>query len=83
MLSVAQESGRVRCTTRHLFINTDADKIIVTEVGPHPSDGLPPISYEAGGMENAAIRRAVWDIFEGGEAAFRERARRLRVCLDR
>ena len=32
---------------------------------------------------NAAIRKAVCDILEGGEAAFRERARRLRVRLDR
>jgi hypothetical protein len=37
----------------------------------------------AGGLENASIRKAVCDILEGGEAAFRERARRLRVRLDR
>jgi AAA domain, putative AbiEii toxin, Type IV TA system len=67
----------------NLVINTDADQIIVAEAGPHPSGGLPPISYVAGGLENAAIRRAVCDILEGGEAAFRERARRLRVRLDR
>lgn len=67
----------------NLVINTDADQIIVAEAGPHPFGGLPPISYEAGGLENAAIRKAVCDILEGGEAAFRERARRLRVRLDR
>lgn len=67
----------------NLVINTDADQIIVAEAGPHPSGGLPPISYEAGGLENAAIRKAVCDILEGGEAAFRERARRLRVRLER
>lgn len=67
----------------NLVINTDADQIIVAEAGPHPSGGLPPISYVAGGVENAAIRKAVCDILEGGEAAFRERARRLRVRLDR
>lgn len=67
----------------NLVINTDADQIIVAESGPHPSGGLPPISYVAGGLENAAIRKAVCDILEGGEAAFRERARRLRVRLDR
>lgn len=67
----------------NLVINTDADQIIVAEAGPHPSGGLPPISYIAGGLENAAIRKAVCDILEGGEAAFRERARRLRVRLDR
>ena len=67
----------------NLVINTDADQIIVAESGPHPSGGLPTISYVAGGMENAAIRKAVCDILEGGEAAFRARARRLRVYLDR
>ncbi|MER8671233.1 AAA family ATPase [Mesorhizobium sp. M1156] len=67
----------------NLVINTDADQIIVAEAGPHPAGGLPPISYVAGGLENAAIRKAVCDILEGGEAAFRERARRLRVRLDR
>lgn len=67
----------------NLVINTDADQIIVAEAGPHPSGGLPPISYVAGGLENASIRKAVCDILEGGEAAFRERARRLRVRFDR
>ncbi len=67
----------------NLVINTDADQIIVAEAGPHPSGGLPPISYVAGGLEDAAIRKAVCDILEGGEAALRERARRLRVRLDR
>lgn len=67
----------------NLVINTDADQVIVAEAGPHPSGGLPPISYMAGGLENAGIRKAVCDILEGGEAAFRERARRLRVRLDR
>jgi len=67
----------------NLVINTDADQIIVAEAGQHPSGGLPPISYVSGGLENAAIRKSVCDILEGGEAAFRERARRLRVRLDR
>lgn len=67
----------------NLVINTDADQIIVAEAGPHLSGGLPPISYVAGGLEDAAIRKVVCDILEGGEAAFRERSRRLRVRLDR
>lgn len=67
----------------NLVINTDADQIIVAEVGPHHMGGLPPITYNAGGLENTAIRKAVCDILEGGEAAFRERARRLRVRLER
>lgn len=67
----------------NLVINTDADQIIVADAGPHPSGGLPSINYMAGGLENASIREAVCNILEGGEAAFRERARRLRVRLDR
>ncbi|MER9489665.1 AAA family ATPase [Mesorhizobium sp. M0563] len=85
-LFIAAKSKRQVIIVTHnanLVINTDADQIIVAEAGPHPSGGLPPISYVAGGLENAAIRKAVCDILEGGEAAFRERARRLRVRLDR
>lgn len=67
----------------NLVINTDADQIIVASAGPHPSGGLPPITYMAGGLESATIRKAVCDILEGGETAFRERARRLRVRLER
>ncbi len=67
----------------NLVINTDADQIIVAECGPHPSGGLPPITYKAGGLEDEHIRRAVCNILEGGDEAFRERARRLRVRLDR
>jgi hypothetical protein len=39
--------------------------------------------YVAGGLEDADIRKAVCDILEDGEDAFRERARRLRVRLER
>lgn len=67
----------------NLVINTDADQIILANAGPHPAGGLPPITYKAGGLENAEIRKAVCDILEGGEEAFRERSRRLRVRLDR
>ena len=67
----------------NLVINTDADQIIIAEAGPHPHGSLPPIAYSAGGLEEEGIRKAVCDILEGGEDAFRERARRLRVRLDR
>lgn len=67
----------------NLVINTDADQIIIAESGPHPQGALPPITYKSGGLENAEIRKAVCDILEGGEGAFRERARRLRVRLER
>jgi AAA domain, putative AbiEii toxin, Type IV TA system len=67
----------------NLVINTDADQIIIAESGPHPHGALPPITYYAGGLEEENIRSAVCNILEGGEDAFRERARRLRVRLDR
>jgi len=67
----------------NLVINTDADQIIVASAGPHSAGGLPPITYVAGGLESADIRKSVCEILEGGEAAFRERARRLRVRLER
>lgn len=67
----------------NLVINTDADQIIIAEAGPHPTGGLPLITYVSGGLEDASIRQAVCNILEGGEEAFRERARRLRVRLER
>lgn len=67
----------------NLVVNTDADQVIVASVGPHRPGELPPISYMSGGLESSHIRRAVCDILEGGERAFQERARRLRVYLDR
>jgi len=67
----------------NLVINTDADQIIIADAGSHPHGFLPPISYRSGGLENADIRKAVCDILEGGEGAFQERARRLRVRLER
>lgn len=67
----------------NLVINTDADQIIVAEAGPHADGGLPFITYQAGGLEDVDMRKAICDILEGGEHAFRERARRLRVRLTR
>jgi hypothetical protein len=67
----------------NLVVNTDADQVIVAQAGPHPPGELPPITYLSGGLESANIRKAVCDILEGGERAFQERARRLRVKLER
>lgn len=67
----------------NLVVNTDADQVIIADAGPHPAGGLPLITYSAGGIEDSGIRKAVCDILEGGEEAFRERARRIRVRLDR
>jgi ABC-type hemin transport system ATPase subunit len=85
-LFVAAKSKRQVIMVTHnanLVINTDADQIIIANAGPHPAGGLPSITYVAGGLEEAHIRKAVCDILEGGEDAFRERARRLRVRLER
>lgn len=67
----------------NLVVNTDADQIIVAQSGAHVPGHLPPITYTSGGLEVAKIRKLVCDILEGGEEAFRERARRLRVRLER
>jgi energy-coupling factor transporter ATP-binding protein EcfA2 len=67
----------------NLVINTDADQIIVATAGTHAAGRLPPMTYTSGGLEDASIRRSVCDILEGGERAFKERARRLRVRLQR
>lgn len=67
----------------NLVVNTDADQVIIAEAGPHAPGQLPPISYISGGLEDPFIRKQVCGILEGGERAFKERARRLRVRLDR
>ncbi len=67
----------------NLVINTDADQIIIANAENHTRGELPEITYFSGGLENGEIRKAVCDILEGGEIAFRERARRLRVRLER
>ena len=64
---------------RTRVINTDTDQIIVAKASPHSSGYLSPISYVAGGLENAAIGKADCDILEGGEVAFRDRPRYLRL----
>jgi predicted ATPase len=67
----------------NLIVNTDADQIIVASAGSHRRGKLPKISYIAGGLEDRKIRQNVCEILEGGERAFRDRARRLRVHLPR
>ena len=67
----------------NLVVNTDADQIIVAHAGPQPVEGLPAFTYRSGGLDEAEIRKVVCDILEGGERAFRDRARRLRIALER
>jgi hypothetical protein len=67
----------------NLVVNTDADQVIVASAGPHRSDDRPEIAYQGGGLEDLGIRREVCEILEGGQEAFIERAKRLRVPLRR
>lgn len=67
----------------NLVVNTDADQIIIAEAGPHALGGLPPITYHGAGLDDRDIRAEVCEILEGGEPAFQDRARRLRVKMDR
>jgi len=53
--------------------------VVVATCGPHRPGELPEITYQSGGLENAEMRKQVCEILEGGEAAFKDRARRLRV----
>lgn len=63
----------------NLVVNTDAEQVIVASCGPHKKGQLPDINYLSGGLENPEIREKVCEILEGGEEAFQERAKRLRV----
>ncbi len=65
----------------NLVVNTDADQVIVAQCGPHRPGQLPVITYDCGSLENPRIRQHVCDILEGGERAFKERAKRLRVSI--
>lgn len=65
----------------NLVVNTDADQVIVASVGAHRAGRLPEITYISGGLENPVIRKEVCEILEGGQHAFEERARRLRIRL--
>lgn len=80
---VAKQRRQILIVTHNanLVVNTDADQVIVANCGPHRPGQLPLISYDCGALENPRIRRHVCDILEGGERAFKERAKRLRVRI--
>lgn len=65
----------------NLIVNADAEQVVIASCGPHESGGLPRLSYESGGLEDPHIRAQVCNILEGGQRAFLERAKRLRVDL--
>ncbi len=79
----AKERRQIIVVTHNanLVVNADADQIIVAEAGEHEPGKLPEIKYISGGLEDQYIRGKVCQILEGGENAFRERAKRLRIVL--
>lgn len=65
----------------NLVVNTDADQIILAEVGTSKGQGLPRISYRSGSLDQEETRSFVREVLEGGEQAFKDRARRLRIAM--
>ena len=65
----------------NLVVNTDAEQVIVASCISHQQNQLPEIDYVSGSLENPEIRKKVCEILEGGERAFKERAKRLRVSM--
>jgi len=65
----------------NLVVNTDVDQVIVAHCESVEEGKLPTLSYQSGGLEEFAIRQSVCLVLEGGEEAFRQRARRLGIEL--
>jgi hypothetical protein len=63
----------------NLVVNTDSDQVIVASGTRESAEGLPRISYLAGGLEDSRIRQLICGLLEGGEEAFRRRGRRYGV----
>ena len=63
----------------NLVVNTDVDQVIVARRGRLEEGRLPELHYLAGGLEDPTVRTNVCDVLEGGEEAFRQRARRLHI----
>lgn len=63
----------------NLVVNTDVDQVIVARCDSLEEGKLPRLSYVSGGLEDPIIRKAVCLVLEGGEEAFRQRARRLHI----
>ena len=57
LFQAAKRTRQVIMVTHNanLVVNTDADQIIVADVGPHTGTGLPPITYRSGGLDEAPI----------------------------
>jgi len=60
-------------------VNTDADQVIVAKCGLIGQDIFPKLSYAERWPLESSNPKEVCEILEGGEIAFKERAKRLRV----
>jgi hypothetical protein len=67
----------------NLVVNTDADQVIVARSERSEASELPNFKYEAGGLEDPRIRTLVCQYLEGGEEAFRRRADRYGVLIQK
>lgn len=65
----------------NLVVNTDVDQVIVARSKNFEEGKLPEMEYTSGGLEIAEIRHLVCEVLEGGDEAFKQRARRLGVTL--
>jgi ABC-type lipoprotein export system ATPase subunit len=65
----------------NLVVNSDADQVIVASAVSSATGGLPTITYSSGSLENSEIRAHVCAVLEGGERAFRDRAKRYRFGM--
>ncbi|MEP6468188.1 MAG: TrlF family AAA-like ATPase [Chloroflexota bacterium] len=63
----------------NLVVNTDSDQVIVARAKRDKPQGLPHVTYEAGGLEDPDIREAVCSLLEGGKEAFRLRGERYKL----
>jgi ABC-type cobalamin/Fe3+-siderophores transport system ATPase subunit len=74
LLRQAKKNRQIIMSTHNanLVVNADAEQIIVAQL-----DGSG--NYISGSIENPTINRAIRDILEGGEDAFRKRERKYQV----
>jgi hypothetical protein len=81
MFRAARSRRQVIMVTHNanLVVNADVDQVIIANCEREGGGKPPTFAYRSGGLENPAIRASVCEILEGGEAAFLERAKRLRV----
>lgn len=65
----------------NLVVNADSDQVIVARAKRDKPQGLPHVTYVAGGLEDPSIRDDVCSLLEGGKDAFRLRGQRYGVKI--